>query len=273
MKWCLSGRQTDEYIKKADEIKLVWMDHNKELDIIGLLEINPNARILIFPSFETILVDKDYQWLKSQCMICKRNFAVIVSYDDMAQRCKDLDIPFFFGYPARTFQQLNRMHAWGATDAYIDDMLCHSLDSISEFYSDMNIRVYANSCGWGTADGIWEGTEGSWFRPEDLWQIQGIDVAEFHTSAENIMDARKQEQALYRIYAEKHEWHGYVNDFVFDLKKKDVLNRLLDFDFQERRSNCRMRCMETHRCRHCDFHCNMATEIQANKIKENINNG
>ena len=63
-------------------------------------------------------------------MICKRNFAVIVSYDDMAQRCKDLDIPFFFGYPARTFQQLNRMHTWGATDAYIDDMLCHCLDSI-----------------------------------------------------------------------------------------------------------------------------------------------
>jgi hypothetical protein len=83
------------------------------------------------------------------------------------------------------------MRAWGATDAYIDDMLCHSLDSIDEFYSDMNIRVYANTCGWGTVEGIWEGAEGSWFRPEDLWQIQVIDVAEFHISAENIMDARR----------------------------------------------------------------------------------
>lgn len=267
MKWCLSGRQTDEYIKKADEIKLLWTDH-KELDIINFIELNPNARILILPSLEMELTDKDYQWLKTQCIICKYNFAVIVVHDEIAQRCKDLNIPFFFGYPARTFQQLYRMRALGATDAYIDDVLCHSLDNLKLYYNDITIRVYANSCGWGTLEGIWDGLEGSWFRPEDLWQLDAINVTEFKTTLTNIFDVQKQEQALYRIYAEDHQWDGRLDLIIFDIQKKNILNRLLDFDFQSRRSNCHMRCMETGLCHHCSIHCNMASREMADKIKE-----
>ena len=269
MKWCLSSRQTDEYLKKADEIKLIWAN-NRNLDVISYIDLNPNARILILPTFDMPLTDKDYQQLKAQCMICKRNFAVIVSNDDMAYKCKELDIPFFFAYPARTFQQLYRMREYGATDAYIDDMLCHAFDSINMFYKDITIRVYANTCGWGVKENIWDGLEGSWFRPEDLWQIEAIDVAEFRTSIENPLDARRQEQALYRIYAEKHEWNGYINDLVFDLKKENILNRLLNTDFQEHRNNCYMRCMETNRCHHCKICCDLAIKEEANKIVNNI---
>ena len=83
------------------------------------------------------------------------------------------------------------MREYGATDAYIDDMLCHAFDSINMFYKDITIRVYANTCGWGVKENIWDGLEGSWFRPEDLWQIEAIDVAEFRTSIENPLDARR----------------------------------------------------------------------------------
>ena len=270
MKWCLTARQTEEYLKKADEIKVFWSNHQKP-DILELIEINPKARILIMPSFELTLFEDDYKWLSQQLILCKYNMAVIVADDNQAKRCKELNIPFFFGYPARTFSQLNRMRAWGATDAYIDDMLCHSLDSIKEFYSELSIRVIANSCGWGTLENIWDGLEGSWFRPEDLWQLNQIDVAEFQTNLELAVDIRKQEQALYRVYAEKHEWAGRVDDFILDIKKKDMLNRLFDSDFQERRSNCRMRCMETHRCKYCKTYSDMTLKENAQKIKENIN--
>ena len=196
--------------------------------------------------------------------------AVIVVDDNQANKCKELNIPFFFGYPARTFAQLHRMKMWGATDAYIEDVLCHSLNSLKQFYPDIKIRVIANSCGWGTLDNIWDGIEGSWFRPEDLWQIEQIDIAEFKTNLEVTTDIRKQEQALYRIYAEKHEWAGPVDDFILDIKKKGMLNRLFDSDFQERRSNCRMKCMETHRCKYCQIYANIILKENAQKIKDNI---
>lgn len=270
MKWCLNANQTEEYLKKADELKIHW--NNNNIDIINLIEINPKARILICPSFELNLVDKDYQWLAQQLILCKHNMAVIVSNDIQAKNCKKFNIPFFFVYPARTFLQLKRMQIYGATDAYIDDALCHSLNIIQQYYYNLNIRVIANSCGWGVSPETWNGIEGSWFRPEDLWKLNQIHVAEFHTNLNTIIDNRKQEQALYRIYAENHEWAGPVDKYVFDIQKKDILNRLLDDEFQEKRNNCRMKCMETNHCHYCSIKCNMALKENAKKIKENIKN-
>ena len=216
------------------------------------------------------LFDDDYKWLSQQLILCKNNMAVIVADDTQAKHCKDFEIPFFFGYPARTFAQLSRMSNWGVTDVYIEDLLCHSLDSLKMFYPQINIRVIANSCGWGTMEDIWDGIEGSWFRPEDLWLLEQIDIAEFKTNFHDIIDARKQEQALYRLYAEKHEWAGPVDIYVVDIKKKGMLNRLFDEEFQERRSNCRMKCMETHRCHYCNVKSNMTLIENAEKIKDNI---
>ena len=216
------------------------------------------------------LFEDDYKWLAQQLILCKNNMAVIVADDNQAQHCKNLNIPFIFAYPARTFAQLHRMRAWGAVDAYIDDVLCHSLDIIKEYYHEIKIRVIANSCGWGTYDNIWDGLEGSWFRPEDLWQLNQIDIAEFTISLTDTLEARKQEQALYRIYAEKHEWAGPVDKYVFNIKKKGMLNRLFDEEFQERRNNCRMKCMETGRCHYCNIKSNMTLKKNIEKVKNNV---
>lgn len=274
MKWCLMSFQTDEYLKKADEIKIYWQDHKKRPDVLSFIEINPTARILIFPSFEFQLWDEDYQWLNEQFILSKQNMAVIINDDQQAFKCKNLNIPFIYGYPARTFMQLNRMYKIGACDAYIDDMLCHSLDSIQTYYPDIHIRVIANSCGWGTLNNIWDGLEGSWFRPEDLWQLNQIYAAEFYTNLgyegtyEQNQNVKKQEQVLYRIYAEEHEWSGKVDDFIFNIKRKNIMNRLLDEDFQTKRTNCKMKCMETHRCHHCEIHAALAQQTTMEKIKE-----
>lgn len=269
--------QTDEYLKKADEIKIIWQDKKKRPDVLSFIEFNPIARILIVPSLEFILFDEDYQWLREQFILSKHNMAVIINSDEQALKCKELEIPFIFGYPARTFAQLSRMQKMGACDAYIDDMLCHSLDSIKNYYPDIKIRVIANSCGWGTMDNVWDGLEGSWFRPEDLWQLDQIYAAEFYTNLsyqgpyDQIQNVKKQEQALYRLYAEEHEWSGKIDDFVFDIKRKNIMNRLLDEDFQNRRNNCKMKCMETHGCHHCEIYAALASQDTMEKIKEKNN--
>ena len=209
--------------------------------------------------------------------MCKNNMAVIVIDDEQANKCKELEIPFFFAYPAHTFCQLNRMRGMGACDAYIDDILCHSLNTVEEYFDELQIRVIANSCGQGTGKDIWDGIEGSWFRPEDLWQIDQIDVAEFKTKL-NIApekytrtEIQKQEQALYRIYAERHQYEGRVSDFVYDFVNNQVLNRLLPLNWQDRRSNCRMRCMEGHICHHCRSLCHFAEYETSQVMKKNIN--
>lgn len=276
MKWCLNFTVDEEYLKKADEIKCFWQDHNKHPDVLRLLELNKNARILIQPSFELTLFEDDYKWLQEQYILCKQNMAVIVNDDRQALHCKELKLPFIYAYPARTFQQLNRMKNIGACDAYIDDILCHALDVIEEYFDELQIRVTANSCGWGTMPGVWDGIEGSWFRPEDLWQIEQIDVAEFRTNL-NVAseqftknDICKQEQALYRIYAERHEYEGRVSDFVYDFLNKEVLNRLLPTNWQERRSNCHMKCMEGRICHHCRSLCHFAEYEVSQTIKKNV---
>ena len=270
MKWCLSSRQSYEYLKKADEISVPWDDRYNILDYI---ETNPKARIVIRLSFEKMLFEDDYNWLKDQLVICKNNMAVIVVDDKQAQICNKLEIPFFFAYPARTFNQLRRMEILGACDAYIDDVLAHSLDQIKDYHS-ITIRVFANSCGWGAIPGIWNNIEGSWFRPEDLWKMDQIDVAEFRVSLDAAshlnIEIQKQEQALYKLYAERHEWPGKVDEFVFDIGQLGILNRLLPEDFQERRSNCKMKCMENGRCHFCRFHCDLATKDKAVVIKKNL---
>lgn len=73
---------------------------------------------------------------------------------------------------------------------------------------------------------------GAWFRPEDLYKIEAIDVCEFFHKD------NRDEQALYRIYAENHEWPGELNLIIKDIEDKDILNRMLPPEFQEKRSNC-----------------------------------
>lgn len=149
--------------------------------------------------------------------MCRDNFAIIISDDHQAQHCRDLEISFFFAYPARTFYQLKRMRELGATDAYITDEMTHSLFDIEDYFSDITIRVVGNSAGWGTIKDIWPNICGAWFHPEVLYQLDMIDVCEFRTSLEHDMDIRKQEQALYRIYAERHEWSGKLEEIIPDI--------------------------------------------------------
>ena len=271
MKWCLSGRQSKEFIEKADELMVDW-DNGKT--IFDLIQINPTARIIVRPKFDQELFDDNYKWLKEQQTLCKENMAVACIDDKQANKCKEYGLNWFFAYPCRTFLQLYRAQEMGATDAYITDELCHNLDTIDNYF-DITIRVIANSAGWGVVEDIkyLDGMCGPWFRPEDLWQLDQIDVCEFYTQFERHRDPIVQEQALYHIYAETHEWPGRVEDFVYNIERKGVINRVLDDNFQIYRSNCGMKCVKFGRCRHCETYGIIANDKMIEKIKKQIKEG
>ena len=269
MKYCLSGRQSKEYLQKADEIMVDW---NNGKTIFDIIQINPNARIIVRPTFDQTLFEENYKWLEEQKTLCHDNFAIACMDDEQANQCKKHNLDWFFAYPCRTFLQLRRAMIMGATDAYIADELCHSLDIIEEYFSNITIRVVANSAGWGTIEGdqYLNGVCGSWFRPEDLWLIDQIDVCEFKTTISTDKDPILQEQALYKIYAEKHQWQGRVDDFVYDIKRQGLINRLFNDDFQWYRNNCGMKCLKFGRCHYCETYANLAQDTMAYKIKQHI---
>ena len=273
MKWCISARQSRELLEKADEILVDWQDR---APIIDFIEWNPKARIILrLPTKENFL-EKDYSKLIEYNTLCHNNFAVSVINDQQALKCKENNLTWFFAYPLHTFQQLYRVESLGASDAYIADELCHSLNTIEEYYPNLKIRVIANNVGSNILQDnqYLSGICGSWFRPEDLWLIPQIDVAEFYLQLNIVQgtewNMRRQEQALYDIYAVKHEWSGKLEDFVFNIEQKDIYNELLGENFQPYRSNCGMRCMKTKTCHHCILYANLASTEMAEKIKKHI---
>ena len=46
MKWCLSGRQSKEFIKKNEELMVDW-DNGKT--IFDVIQVNPEERIIVLP--------------------------------------------------------------------------------------------------------------------------------------------------------------------------------------------------------------------------------
>lgn len=106
---------------------------------------------------------------------------------------------------------------------------------------------------------------GSWFRPEDLINLPEIDVCEFQTN--NIY----QEQALYRIYAEKKEWPGRLSEIIFDIKDQDIMNRMLPPEFTKQRLNCNQTCENGGSCHYCERVTNIAKIEYIKKVKDLLN--
>ena len=269
MKWCLSGRQSPEYIKKADELMVLWYQKGR---IFDLIEMNPKARIILsLVNLKEELKDKDYDWIRQERTLCKNDLAVITANGTQVQKCIENNIPWIPMTPCNTFESLNYFRALGASDVYITGELCHCLDDVEEYYDELKIRVCMNDCGMLLIpqSKYLNGICGPWFRPEDVEDLYQIDVGEFCT---NILDEHtdilRQEQALYRIYAERHQWDGRLEEIIYNLPYEGVINGILDKSFQTRRSNCRMKCMINGRCSHCYTVARMAHEDMVESIRQ-----
>ena len=173
--------------------------------------------------------------------------------------------------PCNTFESLNYFRELGASDVYITGELCHCLDDVEEFFDELQIRVCVNDCGMLLMPNnkYLNGICGPWFRPEDVENLYQIDVGEFCTNIlDDHTDVLRQEQALYRIYAERHEWKGRLEEIIYNLPYEGVVNHVLEDSFQERRSNCRMKCMINGRCTHCYTLARMAHQSTLENIRK-----
>lgn len=237
MKVCLHSRQEAKYLKYANEIKVDFRDrkvlsdlYEKYPDKTFILEVYSNSEI-------------DWDAIKEYNILSQGKLILCISNSEQMNKCKELDIKFYFGYPISNFYELRAVIACGVAYVRLDAPLFFKLDRVKEF--GIPIRAVPNIAYLAYIphkDGIC----GTWIRPEDLEDYEDyIDVIEFEDC-----DNHK-EQALYRIYMEQKAWPGELNDIISNLNYKGTNRMIPPHTFGAKRISCGQRCQETGICHLC----------------------
>ena len=239
MHYCLSTQVSQEYLKKADEIRVKY---NQLKMILDLYEINPNATFILTISSKE---DKNtIPWIEIENYNTMTQNKLIIETDsfDIMDACKALNIKFFYAIPVNTLYDLKALADYGCCDVRIDAPLTHMLDKLKKY--DITIRMCPNIAYYAYIPRE-NGITGSWVRPEDTELYEEyVDVFEFEDC-----DAKK-EQALYRVYAEQKSWPGNLNNLISNFNYESS-NKLIPSDLSVVRMNCGQKCLSGINCSVC----------------------
>lgn len=243
-------------MKKADEIFVDWRDNEA---IIDLMEINPEASYVLW--IQDNITEEEWDKVYQYYIMTQKRFKVCLG-NMIIEPCRKRGIPFYFEYPIQYGYEAEALiHGVGVCAIRIAGELAHNLDFVNTLPVEVRVCPYKAYAPWN-----YKPIVGGWFRPEDLEKIEAIDVCEIIN-----VDNRKG-QALYRIYAENHEWPGELYMLIDDIQDKTIYNRMIPPEFQERRSNCRMRCQSGGHCHYCETLTYLANPDLLRPVKEKIDN-
>lgn len=227
-------------LKKADEIKIYYKDRKAILDFF---EDYPDKDIIL--EIPHGLQERHIEWKDySAYAEMKSNFYFCLGNLELAKKCKEYNIKFYWMYPIANWYELEAVVNCGVSQAYITAPLFFDLRAVKKKYPELAVRVEVNSANEELIPNQ-DGLCGSWIRPEDT-ELYEPYVTTFDFKSEEL----KQEAALLDIY-QKKEWPGNLNLLIRGLNF-DVDNRILPPDFVEARIRCRQRCKERDRdCNLC----------------------
>ena len=237
MKYCLSSRNEKKYLELVDEIKVQYRDKNI---IPDLLEDYPEADIIL--EIFDIETEKDWEKIKRFNILSQGRLICCVSDFGLASMCKDAGIKFYYGYPIKTYYELNAAIEYGVSYIILGPPLFFDMDYIKT--KNVPIRAIPNIA-YGDGFPRDNGLYGTWIRPEDVDAYEPyIDVFEFEDC-----DLRK-ERALFRIYNKK-AWSGPLELIITNFRHSGV-NRMVLPDLIQHRLNCKQRCQSGGSCRACE---------------------
>ena len=240
MKYCLSSRQSHEYLCIADEIKVEWRDRDS---IFDLIEKYPNATINLRRYYSDIDSPIDWTQINQFKILAQGRFVLGLSSVEEMNIAHDREVPFYYLAAIRTFQELRDVIAVGVCRVRLGAPLFFQMDKVKRICS-LPIYAIANMA---SNDSVFErpnGVLGTWIRPEDvdLYQDGYISIIEF-------IGNHEQEQACYRIYHQR-KWPGELGLVVQDLNYPCV-NRMVPPELAQARLNCGQRCLENGSCHLC----------------------
>ena len=240
MKYCLSARQSKEFLNKADEIKIEVRDYKA---IIDYIENYPNKTLIL--ELEHELPEK-FSWNTIEMYSKKHeNFYCAVANKNQILECKLRNIKFYYKFTITTFYELASLKEMGASYVLIGAPLIFDLKNVKRY--NIPIRAIPNLAYEPYLDHP-NGICGGWIRPEDVDKYsEYIDVFEFY--APKMLE---KEATLYHIYAENKNWPGNLNLLIDFLNIDANNNAIIDENgFAEKRMNCKQRCMSNGNCHYC----------------------
>ena len=247
MKYCLSGRQRKDFLKKADEIMVQGKDHRI---ITEYFTDYPDTMIILDIKREEIEALKKNILMYAEV---SENFCCKIYDLEEAQWFKNNSIKFYYAYAIDNYYDLKGLVDLGVEYVKIGAPLTFDIPTLEKYYNKTKFRMVPNIA-YSAYIPRQNGLKGGWVRPEDVeYYEKAIYVLEF----EDIERADK-ERTLYKIYAEDKEWNDNLNPLITNLNL-DIVNSFLPNEFGEIRSRCRQRCMQNGNF--CWF-CDTATRFQ-----------
>jgi len=259
MKFCLSAKQSKDYLTKADEIMFMYNDRKS---IKSYFDEYPEATIILRHDRNNEKID--WKEIKALNSVKKKGFVLCLDSIQDCLKAKEEGLDFYHARPVNNYYDFQALCDLGVKYIYIAAPLFFDLAYLPTERPE--IRVYANEA---NIDGLprANGLCGPWIRPEDLGLYEDyVDVVEFFPSFDKNLDTwLKKERALYRIYAEEHEWPGNLSQIINNLGDRDATNRMIIPEFTRTRMFCGQKCTKTGSCHMCDLAFRMA---DAKKVKE-----
>lgn len=235
---CLNSNLTNDYLIKANEIKVNYKDRKTIFD----LAIKYPMATFILDMKGTDEPD-DWDEINRLNIICKNQFILAIGKFLFVNECVKRNIRYYYTFPVNTLYDLKALEDAGCEYALIDAPLTHMLPTIKENYK-IKLRMVPNIAYYSYIPRE-DGVCGGWFRPEDKEQYEKyIDTIEFEDC-----DVKK-EQALYRMYSENQGWPGDISVLITNLDYA-ATNKMIPSDFAKARISCGQRCLSGGHCKLC----------------------
>lgn len=244
MKYCLSSRQTNEYLMKADEIKVKYRDR----DIIyDFSQKYPHATFILEMPFDGTGVnwaeiERYARVTEGRLIICLANLHDI-------SHCQQLNVKYYYGFPVGSFYELQGLKNLGVCYLRLSAPAFFKLNKVAKL--NIPVRIVPNvafDSYFPHADGVC----GQWVRPEDL------ELYEKYASVVEFEDADlTKERALYRIYHDDKMWPDDLN-LLFTNFNRSITNPPGSSEIiAGRRMQCGQSCQEDGICKLCEIYFNL----------------
>lgn len=240
MKYCLSARQSDSFLSKANEIKIELRDFKAIPDYIEKF----STKTLILDMNDNL--PEKFSWDLIEMYSNKfEEFYCAVGNKYQMNECRSRGIKFYYRYQVTTYYELEALKEMGVCQLLIGIPLIFDLENVSKY--QLPLRVIPNIAYEPYLvhnDGIC----GQWIRPEDVEKYEKY-ISTFEFYAPKMLE---KEQTLFHIYAENKTWPGNLN-LLIDFLGVDINNQALydEENFAERRMNCKQRCVSGKTCHYC----------------------